>query len=59
MPDPEQPIPESSPEPASPEPVAPEPVAPEPAQASVESRLAALEAAVGRIDGNFAPARLV
>ena len=62
MPDPEQPIPESSPEPVAPEPVAPpdpEPVAPEPVQASVESRLAALEAAVGRIDGNFAPARLV
>lgn len=45
MPDPEQPIPE----PAPPEPAA---------QVSVESRLAALEAAVGRLDGNFQPAHL-
>lgn len=42
-----------------PEPTAPEPTAPEPEPASVESRLAALEAAVSRLDGNFAPARLV
>ena len=60
MPDPEQPIPE----PAPPEPVSPpdpEPAPPEPvstAQVSVESRLAALEAAVGRLDGNFQPAHL-
>jgi len=62
MPDPDQPIP--PPEPAPPEPVAPpdpEPAPPEPAptaQVSVESRLAALEAAVGRLDGNFQPAHL-
>lgn len=49
MPDPDQPIP--PPEPAPPEP------APT-AQVSVESRLAALEAAVGRLDGNFQPAHL-
>lgn len=60
MPDPEQPIPEPAPpEPVSPPEPDPEPAPPEPAaQVSVESRLAALEAAVGRLDGNFQPAHL-